>query len=115
MTAQPIVKLQLKSSLGIISLMGEFSGTSEDLVLNAYKEVTEGGATKILLRFGDGFYINSAGIAILILMVSQANQANQKLAAVGLSPHFQKIFRLIGLTAYLDIFATEEEARKRLL
>jgi anti-sigma B factor antagonist len=114
MAAQSVVKTELKSSLGIISLAGEFSGTSEDLVLNAYKEVTKGGATKILLRFADDFYINSAGIAVLILMVSQANQENQKLGAVGLSPHFQKIFHLIGLTDYLDIYLTEEEAGRKL-
>lgn len=114
MAAQPTVKTELKASLGIVSLAGEFSGTSEDLILNAYKEVTSKGATKILLRFADGFYINSAGIAILILMVSEANRANQKVGAFGLSPHFQKIFHMIGLTDYIQVFQTEDEAVKKL-
>lgn len=114
MATQPTAKIELKSSLGIISLAGEFSGTSEDLILNAYREVTSRGARIILLKFGDGFYINSAGIAILILMVSQANQANQTVCAFGLSAHFQKIFDMIGLTDYLKMVESEEDAIKNL-
>ena len=112
MSPQHIVKTEVKGTLGIISLAGDFSGSSEDLVMNAYAYVSGAGATRILLRCMPGFYVNSAGIAVLIMMVSEARRKNQKVGAVGLSQHFQKIFEMIGLTDYVTLFQNEEAAIK---
>jgi anti-anti-sigma regulatory factor len=38
------------------------------------------------------------------------NRNDQKLAFSGLSQHFQKIFRMVGLAQYADIYQDEEEA-----
>ena len=56
--------------------------------------------------------INSAGIAILIGIVTEVNRNHQKLAVSGLSQHFQKIFRMVGLAQYADIYQDEDEAIK---
>ena len=52
------------------------------------------------------------GIAILIGIVTVVNRNNQKLAVSGLSQHFQKIFRMVGLAQYADIYQDEDEAIK---
>jgi anti-anti-sigma factor len=114
MTSNAKVKTEMKEILGIISLSGEISSTIEQAFLNSYQEVTKAGATKILLRFADDCFINSAGIAILIIVVGNAKQVNQKVGVVGLSPHFRKIFEMIGLTDYLTIFQNEDAAQKML-
>jgi len=114
MSSESTVKTELKGSLGIISLSGDITGTTEEVLRSSYDYVTKEGATKILFRFATGCYINSAGIAVIILIVSEAKKGKQKVGAVGLSPHFQKIFDMIGLTDYISIYSTEEEAEKKL-
>jgi len=42
--------------------------------------------------------------------VTEVNQNGQRLAVSGLSPHFQKIFRMVGLAQYAEIYQTEDEA-----
>jgi len=81
---------------------------------NSYDSLRKAGATKFLFRFARGCYINSAGIAIIILIVSEARKNKQKVGAVGLSSHFQKIFEMIGLTDYIQIFQSDEEAFKKI-
>lgn len=114
MSSDITVKTELQGSLGIISLSGDISGTAEEVIRSSYDYVTKAGATKILFRFASGCYINSAGIAIIILVVSEAKKSKQKVGAVGLSPHFQKVFDMIGLTDYIRIFQAEEEAARKL-
>jgi anti-anti-sigma factor len=114
MSSDTTVKTELQGSLGIIALSGDISGTADELIRSSYDYVTKAGATKILFRFSPGMYINSAGIAVLILIVSEAKKSKQKVGAVGLSPHFQKIFDMIGLTDYITIFSTEDDAKKKL-
>ena len=114
MQSKTNIKTELKGSIGIISLSGDITDALEQTFLNAYHELTKSGAAKILLRFTDDCFINSSGIAIIILVVSQAQDARQNVGAVGLSPHFQKIFEMIGLTDYLIIFQGEDAAMKLL-
>ncbi len=81
---------------------------------SSYESLSRAGATRILFRFAPGCYINSAGIAVLILITSDARKSRQKVGAVGLSAHFQKIFDMIGLTEYVQIFQSEEDAVRKL-
>jgi anti-sigma B factor antagonist len=114
MSSDATVKTELQGSLGIISLSGDISGTAEKVIRSSYDYLTKVGATKILFRFSSGCYINSAGIAVIILIVSEAKKSKQNVGAVGLSTHFQKIFDMIGLTDYIRIFQTELGAKKNL-
>jgi anti-sigma B factor antagonist len=111
MSSDATVKTELQGSLGIISLSGDISGTAEEVIRSSYDYLAKAGATKILFRFGQGCYINSAGIAVIILIVSEAKKSKQKIGAVGLSSHFQKIFDMIGLTDYITVFNTEDQAK----
>ncbi|EFO80771.1 anti-sigma-factor antagonist [Oscillochloris trichoides DG-6] len=99
-----------QDGVAIIDLVGDVTTFAEDKINNAYREVTNTGARFVLLNFRQNDYINSAGIAILIGIVTEVNRNNQKLAVSGLSQHFQKIFRMVGLAQYADIYQTEEEA-----
>ncbi len=76
----------------------------------ARSAATAAGARKIVLNFRRSDYINSAGIAILIRIVTEVNRAGQKLAMSGLNEHFQKIFRMVGLSQYATIFDDEVQA-----
>ena len=89
---------------------GDVTTFAEEKINTAYRDVTNKGARFVLLNFRQNDYINSAGIAILIGIVTEVNRNNQKLAVSGLSQHFQKIFRMVGLAQYAEIYQDEEEA-----
>lgn len=104
------VSIRQRDGVAIIDLMGDVTTFAEEKINSAYREVTDQGARYVLLNFRQNDYINSAGIAILIGIVTEVNRHNQKLAVSGLSQHFQKIFRMVGLAQYAEIYQDEEEA-----
>ena len=104
------VSTRERDSVAIIDLVGDVTTFAEEKINSAYGQVTGQGARHILLNFRQNDYINSAGIAILIGIVTEVNRNNQKLAVSGLSQHFQKIFRMVGLAQYADIYQDEDEA-----
>jgi anti-anti-sigma regulatory factor len=59
-------------------------------------------------------YINSSGIALVIQMLMEANKNSQKIAAFGLTPHFQKVFTMVGITKYASLFPDEAAAKASL-
>lgn len=108
------VSTRYRDGIAIIDLMGDVTTFAEEKINTAYRDVTGQGANHVLLNFRQNDYINSAGIAILIGIVTEVNRNNQKLAFSGLSQHFQKIFRMVGLAQYADIYQDEEEAIQNL-
>lgn len=99
-----------REGVAIIDLVGDVTTFAEEKINSAYREVTNKGARFVLLNFRQNDYINSAGIAILIGIVTEVNRNHQKLAVSGLSQHFQKIFRMVGLAQYAEIYQNEDEA-----
>jgi anti-anti-sigma factor len=106
------VSTRERAGVAIIDLVGDVTTFAEEKINSAYTQVTGQGAKYVLLNFRQNDYINSAGIAILIGIVTEVNRNNQKLAVSGLSQHFQKIFRMVGLAQYADIYQDEDEAIK---
>ncbi len=106
------VSIRERERVAIIDLLGDVTTFAEEKINGAYSQVTAQRAKYILLNFRQNDYINSAGIAILIGVVTEVNRNGQKLAVSGLSQHFQKIFRMVGLAQYIDIYQDEEEALK---
>jgi anti-anti-sigma factor len=104
------VSVRERDGIAIIDLIGDVTTFAEEKINSAYRDVTNRGARFVLLNFRQNDYINSAGIAILIGIVTEVNRNNQKLAVSGLSQHFQKIFRMVGLAQYAEIYQDEEEA-----
>lgn len=104
------VSIRDRDGVAVIDLVGDVTTFAEEKINSAYSEVSSKGVRHILLNFRQNDYINSAGIAILIGIVTEVNRNNQRLAVSGLSQHFQKIFRMVGLAQYIDIYQDEEEA-----
>ncbi len=105
-----MIESRTRDGVFILDLMGDVTTFANDKILRAYNAVTADGARRILLNFRQNDYINSAGIAILINVINDVNEHAQRLAVSGLSPHFQKIFRMVGLTQFIQIYQTEDEA-----
>ncbi len=94
----------------VIDIKGDVTTFADAKITEAYNAATDAGAQKLVLNFHHSNYTNSSGIAILIRIVTSSGRHGQKLAMSGLNEHFQKIFRMVGLSQYADIYETEEQA-----
>ena len=94
----------------LLDIQGDITSFSEPFLTEAYENANDQGASKILLKIGTDAYINSGGIAVLIQILSQTNQNNQKAAIAGVSAHFQKIFNMVGITKFAKIHDTVESS-----
>ncbi len=104
------VTVRFERGATIIDLAGDVTTFAEEAINEAYQHASSDGARNIIFNFREDDYINSAGIAILIGLVTEARKRDQRLLMTGLSGHFQKIFRMVGLTQYADLYPTVEEA-----
>ena len=105
---------QLTSPAGLpvtaLRFVGDISSTSKEAVLGAYQELPKEKVKLVLLDFSKVEYINSSGIALVIQMLMEASKADQTIAAFGLTPHFQKVFTMVGITKYAALHRDEATA-----
>jgi anti-sigma B factor antagonist len=95
----------------ILRFIGDISSTSREAVLGTYEGLAEEDRARILLDFSKVEYINSSGIALIIQMLLEANKSGRIIRAFGLTPHFQKVFTMVGITRYTSLFADEPTAK----
>jgi anti-anti-sigma factor len=110
MTGEIEVHVRFERGATIIDLAGDVTTFAEEAINQAYQEASSNGAQNIIFQFREHDYINSAGIAILIGILTEARKRDQRLLMTGLSSHFQKIFRMVGLTQYADLYLSLDEA-----
>jgi anti-sigma B factor antagonist len=105
---------QLTSPAGhpvsVLRYEGDIASTSKDAVLGTYQSLPKQTAKHVLLDFTKVDYINSSGIALVIQMLIEASNSGQKVNAFGLSPHFTKVFTMVGITKYAGLFPGQTEA-----
>lgn len=99
-----------KGDVSVIDIKGDVTAVTGQPIEDAYHKVTAAGAKRILLAFAPDCYINSGGIAVLIGILSESKKKEQVVRVTGLSAHFQKIFAMVGLTKYAQIYPSEEAA-----
>ena len=105
---------QLTSPAGhqvaVLRFEGDIASTSKDAVLGLYQTLPKDSNKLILLDFTKVDYINSSGIALVIQLLIAASNSGQKVYAFGLSAHFNKVFTMVGITKYAQLFASEGDA-----
>lgn len=106
----PVAIRRVEDEVAVVDLRGEVTSFSEAALQQAYEEVTARGARRIVLNFEQVEYINSAGIGLLISIVTQARKLEQQLAIVWKNDHFRRIFKMVGLTKFVTLFDTEAAA-----
>ena len=82
----------------VLRFEGDISSASKDAVIGSYQGLSKTTVKTVLLDFTKVEYINSSGIALVIQMMMAANKSGQEICAFGLTPHFQKVFTMVGIT-----------------
>ena len=93
----------------VLRFAGDITSTSQPAVLGTYQGQPES-AKRILLDFSKVEYLNSSGIALVIQLMIAASKNGQAVQTFGLTPHFQKVFTMVGITKYTKLHPDEKTA-----
>ncbi len=104
------ISTRTKGDVTILHLKGDMTAATGKIVEDAYQKASMTGTKKILLFFDKENYINSGGIASLILIASESKKKGQKILMTGIISHYQKIFEMSGLLKYIKFYPSEEAA-----
>lgn len=104
------VATRKNNDVAIIDIEGEVTSFSEKILESTYEKLSKDGFKKICLNFDKVSYINSAGMAILIGILTKSRNSEQTLRCWGLTDHFQKIFDMVGITRYMAHAQNERDA-----
>ena len=93
----------------VLRFSGDITSASQPAVMGTYEGLPDT-VKRILLDFSKVEYLNSSGIALVIQMMIAASKRGQTIRSFGLSPHFQKVFTMVGITKYAGLFSDQTAA-----
>ena len=96
--------------VAVIDIAGELNGYSEETLMAAYNEASNGRTQVLILNFTNLEYMNSSGIGLLVTLLIRVQRQKQKLLAYGLSEHYQQIFELTRLNEAIAVYDDESAA-----
>jgi anti-anti-sigma factor len=108
------IKIERRGDVTLFDVSGDVNRFSEPFFKDAYAQVDSQETKKILLMFHEKAYINSEGLKVLIQLLAETNKNQQQVGIMGLSEHFKKIFRMVGITKFAKIFDSVTEAMESL-
>jgi anti-anti-sigma factor len=114
MEVQNEIKIERRGDVTLLDVSGEVNRFSKPFFRDAYAQVDSLKTKKILLKFDEMTYFNSEGIKVLIQLLAETNRNQQQVGIVGLSDHFKKIFRMVGITKFAKVFGSVKEAMEGL-
>jgi anti-anti-sigma factor len=102
--------VRYQDHIAIIDLDGEIDGFAEDKLNSAYASAEEHDPERVVLNFSEVKYINSTGIALIVGLLAKARKGHRKIAAYGLSNHYEEIFKITRLADFMHIAEDEHSA-----
>lgn len=94
----------------VIHIQGEITSEADEDIVETYNGIPATKRNRIIINFERTSYINSAGIATLISLISKANDSQAKIEFAGLNDHFKKVMDIVGLTDFVIIHNSLSEA-----
>jgi anti-sigma B factor antagonist len=113
-TANKVSQQQLTGATGqqitCLRFSGDISSASKDAIVGTYQSLDKAANQRILVDFKGVEYLNSSGIALVIQVLMEASKSGQTIAICGLTPHFTKVFTMVGITKYAKLYPDEAAA-----
>ena len=110
MNQETIIHLEHQGDIMIFDIQGDMTAFSSPYFEEPYQKTNEQSKSKIVLKFNEDAYINSGGIAVLIQLLAETKRNHQQVSITGLSNHFKKIFNMVGITKFANIYDSLEDA-----
>jgi anti-anti-sigma factor len=107
---------RLNAHAFILDLYGDLSNQSEEYLIGMkdWELGLQDGRRFLILNFVHVDYINSMGIAVLIRIVRSLAKAGCQTFAYGVTAHYQKLFRMVGLTEFMAVYPDEYSISQRI-
>ncbi len=97
-------------NIEIFRISGEYTIYEEDIVYEEYRNLLTNGKYKFIFNFEGLKYIDSAGLATLVLGVSIVLKHNTKIKVCSLNETVKNIFNTIHLNEAFDFYPNEKQA-----
>ena len=97
-------RVQAGPGRATIHLAGDIDGGARDAFDGAYREASSSSPASLLLDFDAVDYINSTGIALIVGILGRARAEGRRVAAAGLTEHYQHVFAITRLSDFIDVY-----------
>jgi anti-anti-sigma factor len=115
MTPQQLkISIRHQPGVAIFDLQGDIDGQAEDVLEHAYTKAERQDPAAIMLNVAQVNYINSKGIALIVVLLRRATGSGRRLLVCGLNEHYQEIFQITRLSDYITVCTDEESALTRI-
>lgn len=104
------ITLRRRENAYILDLVGDVTIAAQDDLDRAYRTAIEAGPQTLVLNLAGCDYVTSNGLAIITALLTQARREGRRVCLIGLTPHLQKLCRMMGLANYAEIYPNEQDA-----
>ena len=94
----------------IFDMEGDITSTSNMIIIEHIEKALNQNYLKFIINFEKASYINSAGLALLIQAIVKIHDIKGNTAICNVNEHYTKIFQIVGLDKYVNMYNTLEEA-----
>ncbi|NPV77180.1 MAG: STAS domain-containing protein [Anaerolineae bacterium] len=110
MISQFEADVDFQGRCAVVHLSGEIDSNAEDSLVDALGKAIESNPDRFLLDFRQVQYINSKGIALIVGLLARYPEIRGRIAAYGLTEHYQEIFKITRLMDYIFVLRDWEAA-----
>ena len=107
---EPKVQLRKVDNTAVISVKGDCTEACRAKLLDTYKRAIEQTAKKILLCFDPNCTFDGAIVEFLTKLFSEEKSEDRTFAIAGITENMKKVFGMVGLTKFADIYESEKTA-----
>lgn len=96
--------------IAIVYPAGYIDFEAKDIMIPFFSELMENKIKRILINFQNVKKINSMGLSVILEIIDDLKEQHAKIRYSNLSRQNEKLFELIGLTEFGEMYSSEIEA-----
>ena len=96
----------------ILGLSKRLDATTAQIVEDRILGVIDAGDHRLVIDLAQLEYVSSAGLRVLLIAAKRLKTANGRLALSGPTDHVRQVFDIAGVTSFLNIHSSRDEAIK---
>lgn len=104
------LRVKKKGKVRIMDVSGRLTSENDDYFYEQYNSLVDKNIVKILIDFTNVTYINSAGMAVMLVMAKEAKDNGIKMVYTGLTTHFKKVAEMIAMDKLVEITDNRDDA-----
>ncbi len=105
------LKYEMLGIIPVIFVIGDMTSDADGDIVSIFNEIQQKyNAKGLIFNFSQTNYINSAGLATLINIIQEMEKRSGTVIFTGLTSHFQKVMDIVGITEFVRITDSDDDA-----